>query len=176
MCVCMCKYVCICLLCSCIYVCVLAHIYVCVYAFVHVCMWVYMNVYVCTSLFSCSVASDSLWPRRLYHARLPCPSLSPGVCSDSCPLSRWCHPTISSSVTPFSFCLQSFPASGSFLMCQLFASGGQSIGASASTSALPMNIQDSFPVGWTGWISLLILRVFSSTIIQKHQFFRTQQF
>ena len=103
-------------------------------------------------LFSCSVVSDSLQPHELQHARLPYPPPSPGVCPNSCPLSQWCHPTISSSVVPFSSCLQSFPASGSFLMSQLFASGGQSIGA--STSVLPMNIQDWFPLGLTGLISL----------------------
>ena len=103
-------------------------------------------------LFS-SVVSDSLRPRGLQHARLPCPSLSPGVCSNSCQLSRWCHPTISSSVVPFSSCPQSFPASGSFSMSWLFASGGQSIGASASGSVLPMNIQGGFPSGLTGFIS-----------------------
>ena len=116
--------------------------------------------------FSRSVMSDSLWPHGLQHAKFPCPSPTPGVYSNSCPLSRWCHPTISSSVVPFSFCLQSFPASGSFPMSQLFASGGQSIGVSASTSVLPMNIQDWFPLGWTGWISLQskeLSRVFSNT-------------
>ena len=102
-------------------------------------------------LFSCSVASESLEPHGLQHARLPCPSPPTGACSNSCPSSQWCHPAISSSVVPFS-CLQSFPASGSFPMSQLFASHGQSIGASASV--LPMNIQDWFPLGWTGWISL----------------------
>ena len=102
-------------------------------------------------LFSCSVVSDSLQPHGLQHARLPCPSPTPGICSNSCPLSRWCHPTISSSVLPFSSCLQPFPASGSFLMSQFFASGGQSIGVSASTSVLLMNIQDWFPLGWTVW-------------------------
>ena len=104
--------------------------------------------------FSRSVVSDSLQPHGLQHARPPCPSPTPKVYSDSCPLSRWCHPTISSSVVPFSSCLQSFPASGSFQMNQFFASGGQSIGVSASASVLPMNIQDWFPLGWTGWISL----------------------
>ena len=100
-------------------------------------------------LFSCSVVSDSLRPHGLQHARLPCPSLSPGVCSNSCPLSQWRHPTISFSVIPFSPHLQSFPASGSFPMSQLFGSCGQSIGASASASVLPMIIQDWFPLGWT---------------------------
>ena len=104
--------------------------------------------------FSFSVMSDSLQPHGLQHARHPCPSLTPWVSSNSYPLSWWCHPTISSSVVPFSSCLQSFPASGSFQMSQFFTSGGQSIGASASASVLPMNIQDWFPLGWTGWISL----------------------
>ena len=104
--------------------------------------------------FSRSVMSDSLWPHGLQHARLPCPSPTPGVYSNSCPLSRWCHPTISSSFIPFSSCPQSFPASGSFPMSQLFTSGGQSIGVSASASVLPMNTQDWFPLGLTGWISL----------------------
>ena len=101
--------------------------------------------------FSHSVVSDSLWPHRLQHTRLPCPSPTPGVYPNSCPLSRWCHPTISSSVIPFSSCPQSFPASGSFPMSQFFASSGQSIGVSVSTSVLSMNIQDWFPLGWTGW-------------------------
>ena len=100
--------------------------------------------------FSHSVVSDSLRPHESQHARPPCPSPSPGVHSDSCPLSCWCHPTISSSVVPFSSCLQLFLASGSFLMSQLFISGGQSIGVSASASFLPMNIQDWFPLGLTG--------------------------
>ena len=106
-------------------------------------------------LFSCSVVSDSLRPHEQQHARLPCPSLSPGVCSNSCPLSWWCHPTISSSVMPFSSCPQCFPASGSFLMGQLFTSGGQSIGASASALVLPVNTQGWFPLGLIGLISLL---------------------
>ena len=104
--------------------------------------------------FSRSVVSDSLWPHGLQHARLPCPSPAPRVYSNSCPLSRWCHPTISSFVVPFSSCLQSCPASGSFQMNHFFAYGGKSIGVSASTSVLPMNIQDWFPLGWIGWISL----------------------
>ena len=99
--------------------------------------------------FSRSVVSDSLRPHGLQHARLPCPSPTPRTCSNSCPLSQWCHPTISSSVVPFSSCLQSFPASESFSVSQLFASGGQRIGVSASASALPMNIQDWFPLGLT---------------------------
>ena len=118
--------------------------------------------------------SDSLWPRGLQHTRLPCPSQSPGACSNSCPLRQWCHRTILSSVIPFSFCLQSFPASGSFLMGRLFESGSQSIGASASPSVLPMNIQDWFPLGLTGLISLQskgLSRVFPNTTVQKHPFF-----
>ena len=116
--------------------------------------------------------SDSLWPHRLQHARLPCPSPTPGACSNWRPLSWSCHPTISSSVGPFSSYLQSCPASGSSPLSQFFASGGQSIGASASASVLPMNIQDWFPLGWTGLISLLskeLSRVFSNTTVQKHQ-------
>ena len=105
--------------------------------------------------FNCSVVFDSLWPYGLQHARLPCPSPTPGVYSNLFPLSQWCHPTISSSVIPFSSCLQSFSASGSFPLSHFFASGGQSIGVSASASVLPMNIQDWFPLGWTDWISLL---------------------
>ena len=113
----------------------------------------------------------------LQHARLPRPSPSPRVYSNSCPLSRWCHPTISSSVVPFTFCLQSFPASGSFPMSQFFTSGGRSIGVSASASVLPMNIQGWFPLGLTGLISLQskgISKVFFSTIVRKHQFFGSQ--
>ena len=124
--------------------------------------------------FSYSVMSDSLWPHGLQHARPLCPSPTPRVYPNSCPLSQWCYPTISSSVVPFSSCLQSFPASGSFQMSQFFASGDQSIGVSASTSVLPMNIQDWFPLGWPGWISLQskgLSRVFSNTTVQKHQFF-----
>ena len=127
--------------------------------------------------FSRSVVSDSLQPKGLQHARLPSPSPTPGACSNWCSSSWWCHSTISSSVVPFFSCLQSFPASGSFLMSQFFASGGQSIGASASASVLPMNIQDWFPLGWTGWISLQskgLSRVFSNTTVQKHQFFGAQ--
>ena len=126
-------------------------------------------------LFSCSVMSDSLWPHGLQYTRLPCPSPSPRACSNSCPLSRWCHRTISTFVVPFSSHLQSFPASGSFQMSQFFTSGGQSIGVSASV--LPMNIQDWFPLGWTGLISLHskgLSRVFSNTTVQKHQFFSAQ--
>ena len=124
--------------------------------------------------FSCSVVSDSLWPHGLQHTRPPCPSPTPGVDSNSCPLSPWCHPTISSSVVPFSSCLQSFPASGSFKMSHLFASGGQSTGLSASTSVLPVNIQDWFPLGLTGLIFLHpkgLSRVFFNGTVQKDQFF-----
>ena len=127
--------------------------------------------------FSCSVMSDSLQPHGLQHARPSCPSPTPGVYSNSCPLCQWCHPTISSSVIPFSSHLQSFPASESFQMCQPFTSGGQSIGVSASTSVLPVNIQDWFPLRWTGWISLQskgLSKVFSNTTVQKHQFFSPQ--
>ena len=124
------------------------------------------------SSLSYSVMSYSLRPHGLQHARLPCSSPTSGACSNSCPLSQWCHPTISSFVIPFSPCLQSFPASGPFPMSQSFASGGQSIGVSASASVLPMNIQGWFPLGWTGWISLQskgLSRIFSSTTVQKHQ-------
>ena len=127
--------------------------------------------------FSHSVVSDSLWPHGLQHARPPCLSPTPGVYSNLCLLSKWCHPTISSSVIPFSFCLQSFPASGCFQMSQLFTSGGQSIGVSASTTVLPVTIQDWFPPGWTGWISLKskgLSRFLSNITVQKHQFFSTQ--
>ena len=115
--------------------------------------------------FSCSVMSNLSWPHRLQHAVLPCPSLSPGACSNSCPLSWGCHPTISSSVVPFSSCLQSFPASGSFLMSWLLTSSGQSIGLSASASVLPMNIQCWFPLGLSGLISLLSKRLQESSPI-----------
>ena len=127
--------------------------------------------------FSCSVMSDSLWPHELHHARPPCPSPTPRVHPNPSPLSQWCHPTISSSVVPFSSCPQSFPASGSLQMSQLFTSGSQSIGVSASTSVLPMNTQDWCPLGWTGWVSLQskgLSRVFSNTTVQKHQFFGAQ--
>ena len=127
--------------------------------------------------FSHSVVSDSLQPQGLQHARPPCPSPTPGLYSNSCPFSQWCHPTISSSVVPFSSHLQSFPASGSFPMSQFFTSGGQSIGVSASRSVLPMNTQDWSPLGWTGWISLQskgLSGVFSNTTVQKHQFFSAQ--
>ena len=126
--------------------------------------------------FSRSVVSNSLRPHGLQHIRLPCPSPTLGVHSNSCPFSQRCHRTISSSVVPFSH-LQSFPSSGSFQMNQFFTSGGQTIGVSASASALPMNIQDCFPLGWTGWISLQskgLSRVVSNTTVQKHQFFSAQ--
>ena len=133
-------------------------------------------------LFSCWVVSDSLWPHGLQHARLSCPSLSPGVSLNSCPVSWWCHPTISSSFSPFSSCLQSFPGSGSFPVSRLFPSGGQSTGAPASLSVLPMNIQDWFPWGLTSLISLLskgLSRVFSNTtpkasILRHSAFFMVQ--
>ena len=129
--------------------------------------------------FSCSVVSDSLRPRGLQHARLPCPSPTPRVSSNSCPSGQWCHPTISSSVVPLSSHLQPFPASGSFQMSQPFTWGGQKIRVSASTSVPPMNTQDWSPLGWTGWISLQskgLSRVFSNTTVQKHQFFGAQLF
>ena len=127
--------------------------------------------------FSHSVVSDSLRPHESQHTRSPCPSPTPRVHSNPCPLNQWCHPTISSSVIPFSSCPQSFPASGSFQMSQLFASGVQSIGVSSSTSVLPVNTQEWSPLGWTGWISLQsegLSRVFSNTTVQKHRFFCTQ--
>ena len=130
-----------------------------------------------TVQFSHSVMSNSLWTHGLQHDRLPCPSPTPGACSNSCPSSQWCHPTSSSSVVPLSSCLQSSLASGSFQMNQFFASSGQNIEASASTSVLPMNIQAWSPLEWTGLISSqskALSRVFSNTTVQKHQFFGTQ--
>ena len=127
--------------------------------------------------FSCSVMSDSLRSHELYHTRPPCRSPTPGVHPNPCPWSRWCHPAISSIVVPFSSCLQSFSASESFPMSQLFTSGSKSIGVSASTLVLPMNTQDWSSFGWTGWISLQskgLSRVFSNTTVQKHQFYGTQ--
>ena len=128
--------------------------------------------------FSCLVVSSSLWPCGQQHTRLPCPSPTPRAYANLCPFCRWCHSAISSSGIPFSSGLQSFPASGYFQMSQFFALGGPSIRVSASTSVLPMNIQDRFFfLGWTGWISLLskgLSRVFSNTTIQKHQFFGAQ--
>ena len=127
--------------------------------------------------FSHSVMSNSLRPHESQHARLPCPSPMPGAYSNSCPLSWWCHPTISFSVMPLSSYIQSFPASGSFQMSQFFALGGQTIGVSASASVFPMNIQGWYPLGWTGWICLWskgLSRVFSNTTVQKYQFFSAQ--
>ena len=127
--------------------------------------------------FSRQVMSDSLQPHEQQHARPPCPSPIPGVHPNLCPLNWWCHPNILSSIVPFSSCPQSFPASGSFQMSQLFISGGQNIGVSASTSALPMNTQEWSPLGWTGWIALQskgLSRVFSNTTLQKCQFFGAQ--
>ena len=129
--------------------------------------------------FSCSVVSDSLRPHELQHARPPCPSSTPGVYTNSCPLSQWCHPTIPSSVPCFSSCLQPFPASGSFPVSRLSTSGGQSIRASASALVLLVNIQDLFPLWLTGLISLQakgLSRIFSSTTVWRHQFFGTQHF
>ena len=145
------------------------------------CMYLFFLTPFSLVQFSCLVASNSLWPYGLQRAKRPCPSPTPGIYSDSRPLSRWCHPTISSSVIPFSSCLQSFPASESFQMSQFFASSGQSIGVSASASVLPMNIQDWFPLGWTSWISLLskgLSRIFSdsskASILQCSAFFIVQ--
>ena len=138
-------------------------------------IWKLFKYYV--SQFSRSVVSDSLRLHEPQHTRPPCPSPTPRVHPNSCPLNRWCHPTISSSVVPFSSCPQSFPALGSFQMSQFFATGGQCIGASASTSVFPMNTQDWPPLGWTGWIFLQskgLERVFSNTTVQKHQFFSAQ--
>ena len=137
------------------------------------CIFPYIN----SVQFSYSAVSDFLQPHGLQHVMLPCPSPTAGACSNSCPSWQWCHPTISSSIVPFSSYLQSSPASRSFQMSQLFASGSQSIGVSASASVLPMNIQDWFPLGLTGLISLKfkgLSRVFSNTTIQKHQFFGAQ--
>ena len=130
-----------------------------------------MNQFSSVQLLSCVQLFGT---HGLWHAKLSCPSPTPRACSNSCPLSRWCHPTISSSVIPFSSCLQSFLASGSFPMSQFFPSGGQRIGVSASASVLPMNIHDWFPLGLTGLISMLfkgLSRVFSNNTVQKHQFF-----
>ena len=136
-------------------------------------LWVYVQFDSVQSL----VVSDSLGPHELQHARPPCPTPTPGACPNSWPLSRWCYPTISSSVILFSSCPQSFPPSGSFQMSQRFGSGGQSIGVSASTLDLPVNTQHWSPLGWTGWIFLQskgLSRVFSNTTVQKHQFFSAQ--
>ena len=137
----------------------------------------FFNLYAESVQFSHSVMSNSLRPHESYHTRPPCPSLTLGVYPNSCPLSWWCHPAISSSVVPFSSCPQSLPASESFPISQLFAWGGQSIGVSASASVLPMDTQDWSSLGWTGWISLQskgLSRVFSNTTVQKHQFFGAQ--
>ena len=142
------------------------------YLEIAMCLLIFMLAGCCSGAQSCL----TLWPHGLQHARLPCPLPSPRVCSNSCPSSLWCHPTISSSVIPFSSCPQSLPASASFPMSQLFPSGGQSVGVSASASVLPMNTQDWSPLGWTGWISFQskgLSRVFSTTV-QKHYFFSTQ--
>ena len=139
-------------------------------------MWFSSSIFVNSVQSSCSVVSDSLQPHESQHARPPYSSSTLGVYSNSCPLSWWCHPAISSSVIPFSSCPQSLPASGSFLMSQLFTWGGQSTGVSASASVLQMNTQD-WSLGWTGWISLQSKgssRVFSNTTVQKHQFFSAQ--
>ena len=135
------------------------------------------NIKLSSVQFSCSVVSDSLKPHGLHHARPPCPSPTPGVYWNSCPSSWWCYPTISSSVIPFSSGPQSLPASGSFPMRQLFTAGGQSIGVLASASVLPMNIQDSFPLGWTGWFSFAVQTTLKTLLqhqVQKHEFFGAQ--
>ena len=148
--------------------------------FLFSCLFFFFNFYFILELsvqFSGSLVSGSLQPHGLQHVRLPCPSPTPGACPNSCPSGRRCHSTISSSVIPFSSCLQSFSASESFQMSQLLASGGQSKGVSASTLVFPMNIKDWFLLGWTGWISFQykgLSRVFSNTTVQKHQFFGTQ--
>ena len=137
----------------------------------------FVNIPISSVQFSRSVVSDSLRPHESQHARPPCPSPTPGVHPNSCPLSQWCHPAISSSLVPFSSCPQFLPASESFPMNQLFASDGQSTGVSASTPVLPMNTQDWSLLGWTAWISLQskgLSRVFSNITVQKHQFFIAQ--
>ena len=145
---------------------------------ISMCLLYMLQLYYIRWLSSVQLLSrNCLQPHGLQHSRPPCPSPTPGVYSNSCPLSQWCHPTISSSVVPFSSCPQSLPASEYFPMSQLFTSGGQSIGVSASTPVHPMNTQDWSPLGWTGWISLQskgLSRVFSSTTVQKHQFFSAQ--
>ena len=145
----------------------------------HILKWEMVTniIYPFSVQFSLSVVSDSLWPHEPQHARPPCPSPTPGIYPNPHPLSQWCHPSISSSAVPFSSCPQYFPASRAFQMSQLFTSGVQSIGVSASTSVLPMYTQDWSPLGWTGWISLQskgLSRVFSITTVQKPQFFDTQ--
>ena len=156
----------------CVCVCVCIYTYLLILRCTH--RYIYNYIHCC---FSVTKLHPTFQPHGLQHARIPCPSLSPGVCLSLCPLSWWCYLTISSSVTPFVFCLQSFPASGSFPMSWLFKSGGQSIRASASASVLPVIIQGWLPLGVTGLISLLskgVSTVFSSTTVQKHQFFGTQ--
>ena len=156
--------------------------HLCYTSFNYICLWrvrtFWQDISVSSVQFSRSVVSNSLQPHESQHARPPCPSPTPGVYSNSCPLSRWCHPAISSSVVvPFSSCPQSLPASGSFPMNKLFAWGGQSTGVSASALVLPMNTQGWSSLGWSGWISFQskgLSRVFSNTIVQKHQFFSTQ--
>ena len=136
-----------------------------------------VSYFLCSVQFSHSVVSDSLRPHESQHTRPPCPSPTPRVYPNSCPLSQWCHPAISSSVIPFSSCPQSLPASESFPMSQLFSGGGQSTGVSALASFLPKNTQDWSPLWWTSWISLQskgLSRVFSNTTVQKHQFFGAQ--
>ena len=144
---------------------------------IHFIFFNFFNWSISSVQFSYSVVSDSLRPHEPQHTRPPCPSPTPRAYPNSCSLSRWGHLTISSSVVPFSSCLQYFPTSGSFQRSQLFVLGGQSIGVSASASALPINTQDWFPWGWTSLISLQskgLSRVFSNTTVQKHQFFCTQ--
>ena len=131
--------------------------------------WLYKPLY--SVQFSCSAVSDSLRPQGLQHARLPCPSPFPRACSNSCSSSRWCHPTISLPVVPFSSCLQAFPASECFKMSQFFESGGQSIGVSASASVLPMNIQGWFPLGLTSWISLKFLISLITLLVSQPLFY-----
>ena len=144
------------------------------------CVSIYTSLCVCIYMYQFSSVAQlcpTLQPQGMQYARPPCPSPTPGIYSNSRPSSRWCHATISSSAIPFSSRLQSFPASGSFQMSQFFPSVGQSIGVSASASVLSMNIQDWFPLGWTGWISLQskgFSRVSSNTTVQKHQFFGVQ--
>ena len=140
------------------------------------CLWIRKQAF-SSDQFSCSVVSDSLWSHGPQNARALCPSPTPRVYWNSSSLSKWCHPTILSSIIPFSSCLQSFPATESFQMSQLFVSGGQNIGVSALVSVLPMNTQDWSPLGWTGWIFLQsngLSRVFSNTTVQNHQFFGAQ--
>jgi len=161
--------------------CVYMHTYICIYVYIYAYMYVYVCMYSIYTYVSVQlshlVISDYLWSHGLQHAWFPCLSPTPRACSNSCPSSQWSHPTISSSVIPFSSHLQSFPASGSFPVSQFFASDGQSIGASALASVLPMSIQDWFPLGLTDLVSLQskgISRVCSNTMVPKHQFFGAQ--